>query len=189
MMLPGRVRASPRLFPRHDFCDRKEDGTLPTAFRRFRSMRIGWTFGIVLAAGLLLLPGVAFGHAHLMDAAPSQGAVVSTWPETISLRFSEGVELGFSTFKVYPLGVTGDEQTLREAARERLADALRARGDEDVRADVGLAESASPSETVTIRLKETAEPGAYAVMWRALSVDTHVVEGFYVFTYDPEAAE
>lgn len=162
---------------------------LPTATRRFGFMKKEWTLaGVVFAAALLMLPGIAFAHAHLTDATPSQGAVVATWPETVTMRFSEGVELGFSTFKVYPLGVTGDEQTLREAARELLSDALRARDDEDVRADVGLAESPSPSETVTIRLKETAEPGAYAVIWRALSVDTHVVEGFYVFTYDPEGA-
>lgn len=28
-------------------------------------------------------------------------------------------------------------------------------------------------------------PGTYAVMWRALSVDTHTLQGFMVFTYQP----
>ena len=41
------------------------------------------------------------------------------------------------------------------------------------------------SETVTLRLKDGLEPGAYAVMWNVLSVDSHTIEGFLTFTYDP----
>ena len=52
-------------------------------------------------------------------------------------------------------------------------------------ASSGVSPATGQSETVTVRLKDDLEPGAYAVMWRVLSVDSHAIEGFLTFTYDP----
>lgn len=74
---------------------------------------------------------------------------------------------------------------LDAAAETLLAEVMGAQGDEDARADTGVSPSEGQSETVTLRLRGDLEPGAYAVMWRVLSVDAHTIEGFLTFTYDP----
>lgn len=58
-------------------------------------------------------------------------------------------------------------------------------GDEADRADAGFTPAEGRSETVTLQLKDDLEPGAYAVMWKVLSVDSHTIEGFLTFTYHP----
>jgi methionine-rich copper-binding protein CopC len=54
-------------------------------------------------------------------------------------------------------------------------------GDEDARADTGIAPSEDMAKSVTINLKENLAPGAYVAMFRVLSADTHTVEGFITF--------
>ena len=46
-------------------------------------------------------------------------------------------------------------------------------------------ESAEANETVTLPLPDDLQPGAYAVVWRALSVDTHTMQDLITFTYRP----
>src|SRR5690606_16921782 len=78
--------------------------------------------------------GVAFGHAHLREARPAQGSTVTELPAEVALKFSEPVEIGFSTFKVYPLAPEEDEAALRAAARQLMEEVLTARDDEGARA-------------------------------------------------------
>ena len=66
-----------------------------------------------------------------------------------------------------------------------MAEVMDAPDDALARADAGVTPASGQSETVTLRLKEGLEPGAYAVMWNVLSVDSHAIEGFLTFTYDP----
>jgi methionine-rich copper-binding protein CopC len=54
-------------------------------------------------------------------------------------------------------------------------------GDEEARADAGIAEAGEMAKSVTINLKENLAPGAYVAMFRVLSADTHTVEGFITF--------
>jgi methionine-rich copper-binding protein CopC len=54
-------------------------------------------------------------------------------------------------------------------------------GDEEARADAGLAATEDVAKSVTINLKEDLAPGAYVAMFRILSADTHTVEGFITF--------
>ncbi len=56
--------------------------------------------------------------------------------------------------------------------------------DEDARVDMssGAGETAN---SVTISLKESLAPGAYVVIFRVLSADTHTVEGFITFEIKP----
>jgi methionine-rich copper-binding protein CopC len=53
------------------------------------------------------------------------------------------------------------------------------------RIDAGLKTQGRTAENVTISLKPGLKPGAYVVMWRVLSVDTHTTSGFFVFVYQP----
>ena len=182
----------------------------------------GLIFGL-----FLLVPTMALAHTDLESSSIEDGATVTEPLTEVSLTFTEAAELGFSTFKVYPLpvdaatasddnmnsedhdessgshddaaaqtegehdgatddhGDEGDHGALDAAAETLLAEVIDVRGDEDARADMGVSPSEGRSETVTLRLEDDLEPGAYAVMWRVLSVDAHTIEGFLAFTYDP----
>lgn len=82
-------------------------------------------------------------------------------------------------------GDEGGHAALDAAAESLMADVMDAPDDAGARADTGVTPAAGQSETVTVRLEDDLEPGAYAVMWRVLSVDSHAIEGFLTFTYDP----
>lgn len=192
----------------------------------------------------LLVPSTALAHAELESSSIEDGATVTGPLTEVSLTFTEAAELGFSTFKVYPLpaeavgdatagrsedpdgtpvaehdeeagshdeaaqaetehgegehtgdatttdavddhGGEGEHGALDAAAETLMAEVISVQDDQDARADTGVSPSEGQSETVTLRLKEELEPGAYAVMWKVLSVDAHTIEGFLTFTYDP----
>ena len=79
---------------------------------------------------------------------------------------------------------TPEQLRLNGLAGTLVAQVLETKGDEAARADAGVATEAT-SKTVTLNLKPDLAPGTYVVMWRALSVDTHTEQGYYVFTYQP----
>ncbi len=62
---------------------------------------------------------------------------------------------------------------------------LQKRGDEADRADAGPDATERTTTDIALRLKPDPKPGPYVVMWRALSIDTHTTQGFYVFIYSP----
>lgn len=66
------------------------------------------------------------------------------------------------------------------------ADLLK-RGDEAARSDAGVANTTRTSTDIVVRLKDL-EPGAYVLMWRVLSVDTHTTQGSFVFVYTPASS-
>lgn len=111
---------------------------------------------IVLMALLpILAPSLAAAHAFLSTATPPVGGTVDA-PKTITLAFTEPVELTLSGFDItdpnghaVTLGkidvVSGDHKTLGATA-PRLP------------------------------------PGAYRVRWHVVSVDTHRTEGEFGFT-------
>lgn len=170
---------------------------------------------ILVLVSVLLLPSFAFGHAELKAASIEDGVTLTTVPAEISLTFSEAAELSFSTFKVYriPDG-TGDSGSASEgqhdlasqdgggagsshgedkthgaldsAAQHLMGDVIGDTDDIDVRADMGVTPSSGQTEKVTLALKSNLVPGAYAVMWKALSVDSHDIEGFLTFIYEPK---
>ena len=178
----------------------------------------------------LLIPATALAHAELEASSIEDGATVTGPLGEVGLTFTEAAELGFSTFKVYPLPTEapaqgdaaagdhdeaagngndadgdaaaqgehddtpatdasdapeGEHGTLDAAAETLMAEVMDAPDDAPARADAGVTPATGQSETVTVRLKEGLEPGAYAVMWNVLSVDSHTIEGFLTFTYDP----
>ena len=113
----------------------------------------------MLLPGLLLAALPALAHAMLERASPAVGSTIKSAPREIKLRFTEKLEPAFSTVTVSGQG--GEP-----------VDA----GDPHV----------DPSDPMVLRasLKPLA-PGSYKVVWRVVSVDTHVTEGDFKFTIAP----
>jgi methionine-rich copper-binding protein CopC len=100
----------------------------------------------------------ALAHAFLDRAVPPVGSTVKA-PAEIALRFTEKIEASFSTVQV-----TGP-------------------GGERVDAGDVHADEHEPS-VLRVSLKPLA-PGTYKVVWRVVSVDTHVTEGDFRFKVAP----
>jgi methionine-rich copper-binding protein CopC len=109
----------------------------------------------LFAAGLALavqaLPAKA--HAFLDHADPRVGSTVVASPAQVTLRFTEKLEPAFSTVKV--LDAAGKQ----------------------VDAHDGKVEAA----TMRVTIRDALAPGKYRVVWRALSIDTHVTDGEFTF--------
>ncbi|MDR7422122.1 MAG: copper resistance protein CopC [Armatimonadota bacterium] len=134
--------------------------------------------------------GTAAAHAYLRASSPAEDSTVTSVPSEVRLQFTEPVEVRFSIFKVYPVPSEPgwDRRRLNAAAGAIVSNVLRRTDDEGVRADDGLATTARTTNEVVIRLKPGLGPGAYVVMWRVLSIDTHTTQGFYVFSVARGAA-
>jgi methionine-rich copper-binding protein CopC len=102
----------------------------------------------------------AFAHAFLERASPGVGATVAGSPSDIELQFSQDVVPGFS-------GVT-----------------IAAEGGESIPTDEPRLDPASPN-VLHVHLRHALKPGAYAVQWHVISVDTHPTSGTYRFTVAP----
>jgi methionine-rich copper-binding protein CopC len=112
---------------------------------------------LILAAPLLLVPP-ALAHASLQRATPDAGSTVHASPPEVVLRFSEKLEPAFSTAQVAGPGGA------------RVGDASRV--------------DAADASLVRVKLPPLA-PGAYKVVWHAVSVDSHVTDGDFTFTVAP----
>jgi methionine-rich copper-binding protein CopC len=115
----------------------------------------------VLTAALGLALGTAAGiaHSYLERAEPRAGSTVKAAPTEVRLRFTERLEAAFSTVRV-------TDETGKRVDRG------------DAQMDAG-----APRE-LRVPLGPLA-PGRYAVHWRVLSVDSHVVEGSFTFRVAP----
>ncbi|MCL6525401.1 MAG: copper resistance protein CopC [Thermaceae bacterium] len=137
----------------------------------------------------LALTGAALAHAYLDRSSPAGWERVQSLPKEVRLVFTEPVELRLSTFKVYPLNVPkealNDRTQLGALGGQLYAQVLGVKGDEAKRADTGVKTPGQSSDQVVIGLKDGLKPGAYVVMWRVLSVDTHITQDFFIFTYQP----
>ena len=105
---------------------------------------------------LLALAGAAGAHAFLERADPRVGSTVKTPPAQVRLWFTQPLEPAFSTVRV-----------------------LDAAGNQVDRQDAGL----DPGNPALLKVSvPPLGPGTYKVIWRVLSVDTHVTEGDFTFT-------
>jgi methionine-rich copper-binding protein CopC len=132
----------------------------------------------VLALFLALSLTTVLAHATLERSSPAANSTLKTPPKSVILELAEPVEVRLSTFKVYPLASPASAPALVQKV-------LSLKGDEASRADAGLATRGETASRIEINLKEGLKPGAYVVMWRVLSVDTHVSQDAFVFTYQP----
>jgi len=110
---------------------------------------------LLLAAVVCIASAPAAAHAFLDHALPAVGSTVHEAPRAIRLWFTEQLEPAFSSVRV--LDKSGKE-----------VDA----GDSHVDAAEPMVLAASVPALA---------PGTYRVVWRVVSVDTHVTEGDFTF--------
>jgi len=115
-----------------------------------------------IGPALAVLLGGAVGagaHAFLERADPRVGSTVRNPPAQVRLWYTEGLEPAFSSVQVV------------NEAGQRVD-----KGDSQV----------DPSNPALLRISLPAlPPGNYKVIWRVLSVDSHVTEGDFTFRVTP----
>jgi methionine-rich copper-binding protein CopC len=114
---------------------------------------------LTVVALSLLAGRPAAAHAELERANPRVGATVAAAPPQLELFFTEPIEPAFSTVQVLgPNGqpVAGNKPTVDPADGKHLLLALPSLG-----------------------------AGTYKVVWRVVSVDTHVTNGDFTFRVAP----
>jgi copper resistance protein C len=111
----------------------------------------------IVSLFLIVLTGAARveAHAFLKDAEPSVGSTIQTSPGDVRIRFTENIEPSFSTIKVFD--AAGKQVDKRDVHLDR--------------SDRALLHVSLP------RLGA----GIYKVVWRVVSVDTHVTNGNFTF--------
>jgi copper resistance protein C len=107
-------------------------------------------------AGLCLVFALAVpadAHADLASSDPDDKAVLATPPTVITLKFTEGLDQGKSSFRLSgPDGVAGTGRAAKDGGKTMTLAGL----------DIG--------------------PGAYAIKWTAAATDGHVSRGTLSFT-------
>ena len=102
----------------------------------------------------MLLAVPASAHAVLLQTTPGEGAVLTTPPKVVSLRYDEQVTYNPGAVRVY-----------------------NQRGS---RVDTGSITKQS-ADVVQVGVRPQLPDGAYVVTWRVISADTHPVEGAFTF--------
>ena len=113
--------------------------------------------GLTLSFCLILLLGASRveGHAFLQRAEPAVGSTVQTSPPEVRVWFTEKIEPAFSMLQVFNTG--GKQIDKRDAHLDQSNQAV-------------LHVSLPPLPS-----------GMYRVVWRVVSVDTHVTNGKFTF--------
>jgi copper resistance protein C len=131
----------------------------------------------------------ALAHANLESSTPEDSSTVMTL-EPVRLTFTENVQVAFSFFRVYKLADEGSLEDTQEKLRlnglaGQVLATIAEEDDKAARADAGLITTENTSDVIELELKSDLTPGIYALLWRVLSVDTHVTQGFILFEYQP----
>jgi copper transport protein len=113
----------------------------------------------LLIAVATFATGSALAHTELSASVPANGAMIANAPENLELRFSEAVRL-----------------TARSIQK-----------DGESKRSLGPLPSGM-AEAFSVALPATLEDGHYVVTWRALSEDTHVMTGEFMFAVGAEGA-
>jgi hypothetical protein len=106
---------------------------------------------LIFVAGLARLEA----HAFLKDANPGVGSTTQTSPSEVQIRFTENIEPAVSSIQV--LDASGTQVDKRDLHLDR--------------SDHALLHVSLPQLGV----------GTYKVVWRVVSVDTHVTNGNFTF--------
>jgi methionine-rich copper-binding protein CopC len=111
----------------------------------------------IVSLFLIVLTGAARveAHAFLKNAEPAVGSTVETSPNEIRIRFTENIEPVFSSIQVF--NASGKQVDKRDVHLDRSNHAL-----------------------LHVSLPRLG-PGTYKVVWRVVSVDTHVTSGNFTF--------
>lgn len=141
-----------------------------------------------LVALVALGTGPALAHAYLDASQPAGNAVTTDAVTAVTLEFSEGVEVAFSSFKVYRLTAEVDMESddadmrLNALAAPLVSSYNGAAEDGDGKVEAEVSSPAGDRSTVNLQFADALPPGHYVVMWKVLSADTHVIDGHFVFT-------
>jgi methionine-rich copper-binding protein CopC len=115
---------------------------------------------VVIAIAVLSGSAVtAMAHAFLTRASPAVGSTIRAAPAEMTLRFTEPIEPSFSSIEV--TGPNGD------------------------RVDGGDLRGDSNDRTVLHTSLKPLTAGSYKVVWRVVSIDTHITDGDFRFTVAP----
>jgi methionine-rich copper-binding protein CopC len=114
---------------------------------------------IALVAVACAFATPAMAHAFLDHALPAVGSTVHASPKAVRLWFTEQLEPAFSRVRV--LDASGKE------------------------VDAGDSHVDASDATILTASLPTLSPGTYKVVWRVVSVDTHVTEGDFTFDVKP----
>jgi methionine-rich copper-binding protein CopC len=113
----------------------------------------------IIAALMVVAPSAALAHSMLDHAMPPVGSSQAAAPREVVLSFTEELEPAFSTIEV--------------------------RNEDGVVVSSGKAHvDAKQHMQLRVSLKAL-PPGAYKVIWRVLSVDTHRTQGDFTFRVGP----
>jgi methionine-rich copper-binding protein CopC len=116
-------------------------------------------FCLVLAGALWCAGvGTARAHAFLDRASPAVGSTVHAPPSEVRIQFTEELEPAYSAAHVEDASGATVSTAARVDERER---------------------------SVLIVSLGALKPGRYKVIWKVLSVDTHVTNGTFTFTVAP----
>ncbi len=118
---------------------------------------------LVLVVALMAMAASALAHTEATTSSPADGAVLAEVPARVSVTFGGEVETPIAEIKVYD----------RTSSRVDLEPAYFDPADE---------------RRVVADLRPDVEPGAYVVIWRAVSYDGHTVIGSFTFAIGPVAA-
>src|SRR5580765_2600583 len=110
----------------------------------------------ILALGLLLIPAVAWAHAHLKRSDPAAGSRINSPPQAIRFWFTERPELSM-TFVSMKDG-SGKEITLGAPETDR-GDPL----------------------SISVPVSQALQAGRYTVSWRTAASDGHPSRGSFSF--------
>lgn len=138
---------------------------------------------LLAAAVFCAIPQIVVAHAHLRAAEPPE-AILDNGPlQDIRLVFSEPVVGSFSRFRAFRLNLP-DVGIRNLTQLNTLAAELGIDTQGSAHHEVVL-ENDQPSQAaeVTLRSNEPLPAGAYAVVWRVLSVDGHATTGFHTFVH------
>ena len=106
---------------------------------------------------LTVSAAAAHAHASLAHASPSGGSAMSAAPHEVILTFTERLEAAFSNLTVVDASGT----------------------------EVSQGKAQVNDNTMRISLKPL-NAGIYKVNWRAVSTDTHKIEGSFTFRVDAQ---
>ncbi|WP_316157527.1 copper homeostasis periplasmic binding protein CopC [Cupriavidus sp. BIC8F] len=115
-----------------------------------------------LAVAAVLASTAAFAHPKLVSSTPADKAEVAA-PQKIELEFSENLASQFSGASLVMTGMPG------MANHAPMKVAAKVSGSDD-------------PKTMVITPAQTLAPGSYRVDWRAVSSDTHPINGNIAFT-------
>src|SRR5712671_1080391 len=111
---------------------------------------------LILGLGLLLIPAVAWGHAHLKRSDPAAGSRINVPPQVVRFWFSERPELSMTFI------------SMKDASGK------------EIKLGAPETDQADPLK-VSVRVPPVLQAGGYTVTWRTAASDGHPSHGTFSF--------